>query len=122
MAATHDRLVVPRPGLARAIKLKGYSHDEFARRLGVNEDTVGRWVRGECAPRPVHGQRICAILGISTRVFDQLLAGKSYKDATQSVADVSSEWLIDPAIVAPSTGETATSLDTLPPGWPLIGV
>ncbi len=43
-------------------KLKGMSRKEFARRIGVDPSTVGRWESGERLPNPRLHQRIESLI------------------------------------------------------------
>lgn len=50
---------------ARLKKERGKLSKRFcAKQVGVSRRTWGRWERGECAPRPVHLERIAFLFGI----------------------------------------------------------
>ncbi len=52
-----------------ARKVAGLSQRELALRLGVDEKTVGRWERGENAPRGRHLQRLAEVTGRTQEFF-----------------------------------------------------
>jgi transcriptional regulator with XRE-family HTH domain len=55
-------------------EILGHSQETFARALGVELTTVGRWERGETSPQPWLRPKLADALGISLEELDRMLA------------------------------------------------
>ncbi len=51
--------------LRAAREKRGWSQNELAKRLDVNELTVGRWERGERSPQLLYRARLCELFGMT---------------------------------------------------------
>ncbi|MFC8827550.1 helix-turn-helix transcriptional regulator [Streptomyces sp. NPDC057137] len=63
----------PRHDLKRRRKALGYSQEEFALAVGVATSTIGRWERGEIAPRDYIRPRLSRLLQVTLAELDTFL-------------------------------------------------
>lgn len=70
--------------LDAAIKVRGWSHGEMARRMGNTQQNVSRWVGGETLPRWPTVQRIAETLNEDPEVW-----GAAWQQSQEPVGRVS---------------------------------
>lgn len=82
----------PRYDLKRRRKALGYSQEELALALGVATSTIGRWERGEIAPRDYIRPKLSGLLRVTLTELDSFLTpsepecavGSAGQDAQES--------------------------------------
>jgi transcriptional regulator with XRE-family HTH domain len=75
--APHEIGPLPMAGdLLRAMRLReGWTQEQIATKLGVGQNTVARWERGERLPSPEQLQALCFALGAHEEEFISLTTG-----------------------------------------------
>lgn len=59
------------------------TQEEIARRLGVDQTRVSRWLSGDRIPRPHTMRRLAAVLGVSV----EKLAGEIFRNKLERMTD-----------------------------------
>src|ERR1051326_999058 len=70
----NEKKHTPRLALKRAREMRGLSQAELARRVKVDEKTLGRWESGAAHPYPVHREALAKELELTLEELDTLLA------------------------------------------------
>src|ERR1700704_5779047 len=63
--------------LRQARKLRRWTQDVLAEKLGTNRSTISRWEKGNDFPYPIHREKLTELLGT---IFDDVKASAVYRD------------------------------------------
>jgi transcriptional regulator with XRE-family HTH domain len=104
--------------LSAAMRERGLSQAEIARRIGVDDAQVSRWRRGLVVPSVGHLQRIAAALDVPRVLLDRLAGYPVPAEADLLMPDAPTS-AAAPASAPPTTGERPSLARDRDPALPL---